>query len=122
MLYYEHARLKKKLSRILEKHSALSHKLKSVVMGDLATRYDMIFEDSDKKFHYVHESCRLGRTLVCLINEYENKGYRLVFHVMGDLATRHELFFEKEVWFYVYKCLINLYYVWQNLHSRIYYL
>ena len=79
MLYYEHARLKKKLSRILEKHSALSHKLKSVVMGDLATRYDMIFEDSDKKFHYVHESCRLGRTLVRLINEYENKGYRLVF-------------------------------------------
>ena len=66
-------------------------------MGDLATRYDMIFEDSDKKFHYVHESCRLGRTLVRLINEYENKGYRLVFHVMGDLATRHELFFEKEV-------------------------
>lgn len=91
-------------------------------MGDLAIRYDMIFEDSDKKFHYIHESCRLGRTLVRLINEYENKGYRLVFHVMGDVATRHELFFEKEVWFYVYKYLINLCYVWQNLHSKIYYL
>ncbi len=97
MVYYEHARSKKKVSKILEKHFMLNHKLKSVVMGDFATRYDIIFEDSDKKYHYVHESCRLGKTLTRLINEFEKEGYSLVFHVMGDMFTRHELFFEKEI-------------------------
>lgn len=97
MLYYEHARLKKKVSKILNNHSALSHKLKSVVMGDLATRYDMIFEDSEIQYEYVHKSCRRGRTLIKLLNFFEEKGYVLVFHVMGDMGTRHELFFEKEI-------------------------
>ena len=93
MVYYERARLKKKVSKILEKHSILNHKLKSVVMGDFATRYDMIFEDSDKKYHYIHKSCRSGKTLTRLINDFEKEGYSLVFHVMGDMLTRHELFF-----------------------------
>ena len=97
MVYYEHARLKKKVSKILEKHSTLNHKLKSVVMGDFATRYDIIFEDSDKKYHYVHKSCRLSKTLTKFINDFEKEGYSLVFHVMGDMFTRHELFFEKEI-------------------------
>lgn len=97
MTYYEHARFQSKLDRILEKHSKLGHRLKSVVMGDMATRYDMIFEDSDKRYQYIHECCRRGSTLAKLINQYESKGYRLAFHIMGDLATRHELFFEKEI-------------------------
>ena len=97
MVYYEHARFKKKVAKLLEKHSALNHKLKSVVMGDLATRYDMIFEDSDIKYNYVHKSCRLGKTLTKLINSFEKEGYVLVFHVMGDMLTRHELFFEKKI-------------------------
>lgn len=66
-------------------------------MADMATRYDMIFEDSNKKYKYVHECCRTGSKLTKLINQYEGLGYHLVFHIMGDLATRHELFFEKEV-------------------------
>ena len=64
-------------------------------MGDLATRYDMIFETSDNQYHYVHKSCRRGKTLIKLINFYEQEGYTLLFHLMGDMATRHELFFEK---------------------------
>ena len=97
MVYYEHARFKKKVAKILEKHSILNHKLKSVVIGDLATRYDMIFEDSYKKYNYVHKSCRSGKTLTNLINDFEKEGYLLIFHVMGDMLTRHELFFEKEI-------------------------
>ena len=65
-------------------------------MGDLATRYDLLFEDSDKKYTYIHECCRRAKTLTELVNKYENMGYKLVFHIMGDMATRHELFFEKE--------------------------
>ena len=97
MTYYEHTRFNRKVTKILEKHTALNHRLKSVVMGDLATRYDMLFEDSDKQYHYIHKSCRSGKTLSKLINDFENEGYSLVFHVMGDLLTRHELFFEKEM-------------------------
>jgi hypothetical protein len=97
MTYYEHARTKKKVSQILEKHTNLNHKLKSIVMADLATRYDMVFEDSDIKFQYVHKSCRLGKNAAKLINEFESEGYSLVFHIMGDLFTRHELFFEKKM-------------------------
>ena len=95
LLYYEHARLQGKLDRILEKHSLLGHRLKSVVMADMATRYDMIFEDSDKYYLYAHIACRRAKTLIKTINDYESNGYKLVFHVMGDLATRRELFFER---------------------------
>lgn len=97
MTYYEHARFQSKLDRILEKHSKLGHRLKSVVMGDMTTRYDMIFEDSNKRYQYIHECCRRGSKLAKLINQYESKGYRLAFHIMGNLATNHELFFEKEI-------------------------
>jgi len=96
MVYYEHARLVKNVQKALDKHSALGHRLKSAVMGDLATRYDLLFEDSDKKYTYIHECCRRAKTLTELVNKYESMGYKLVFHIMGDLATRHELFFEKE--------------------------
>jgi len=96
MTYYKHARWHHSVQKILNEESALGHKLKSVVMGDLMTRYDMIFEDSDKKYIYFHEHCRTGGSVTKFINDYENRGYKLVFHVMGDLATRHELFFEKE--------------------------
>lgn len=97
MVYYKHARFVFKLKKILDDEAALGHRLKSVVMADLATRYDMIFEDSDKKYSYIHKCCRRGSTLARLINQHESEGYKLVFHVMGDLATRHELFFEKEL-------------------------
>ena len=97
MTYYEHARLVSKLHKILAEHSALGHKLKSAVMGDLMTRYDLIFEDSDTRFEYVHECCRTAKTLTSVIEKYEEQGYKLVFHLSGDLATRHELFFEKPV-------------------------
>ena len=94
MLYYEHARFQGKLDEILEKHSLLGHRLKFVVMGDMGTRYDMIFEDSDKYYSYAHIACRRATTLVKMINDYESNGYKLVFYFMSDLATRYELFFE----------------------------
>jgi predicted amidohydrolase YtcJ len=97
MVYYRHCRFAGKVQKILDEETAMGHKLKSAVMGDLATRYDMMFEDSEIKYTYVHECCRTGGKLTKIVNEYENRGYKLVFHTMGDLATRHELFFEKEV-------------------------
>lgn len=71
--------------------------IKDAVMGDLATRYDMMFEDCETRYIYVHECCRTGGKLTKIVNEYENRGYKLVYHIMSDLATRHEFFFEKEV-------------------------
>ena len=68
----------------------------TAVMADMLTRCDLIFEDSEKHYRYVHECCRRSKTLVNLINQREAEGYKLVFHIMSDLATRHELFFEKE--------------------------
>ena len=65
-------------------------------MGDLTTRYDLIFEDSNKRYVYHHEHCRLTSKLVRLMNEYQARGFDLVCHVMSDLGTRHELFFEME--------------------------
>ena len=96
MVYYKHARLKSTLDRILEEESNLGHHLKSAVMADMLTRYDLVFEDSEKHYQYHHECCRRSSTLVKLINQREAEGYKLVFHIMSDLATRHELFFEKE--------------------------
>ena len=97
MVYYRHARWHINVQKVLDEESNLGHKLKSVTMGDLGTRYDMYFEDSSSKYIYVHEHCRIPNKVTYLINQYENNGYKLIFHVMGDLNTRHELFFEKEI-------------------------
>ena len=97
MVYFEHARLQKKLNKILEEHSNLGHRLKSVLITDLFTRYDLIFEDSDKKYSYIHKSFHLTKKIAPAINECEKEGYKLVFHLAGDFTTSHELFFEKEI-------------------------
>ncbi len=97
MTIYRHARFHGKVQKILDAQSQLNRKLVSVVMSDMMTRYDMFFEDSIKKYTYIHEHTRFGEKVVKIIDRYEQDGYKLVFHVMGDLATRHELFFEKEV-------------------------
>ena len=96
MIYYRHARFHGKVQKILNEESDKNHRLISVVMGDMMSRYDMIFEDSKTKYLYIHEYCRRGKTVAETINYYTSLGYTLAFHVMGDLATRHELFFEKE--------------------------
>lgn len=97
MIYYEHARLQRKVDKILEKHSALRHHLKTVLMADLGSRYDMFFEDSNKHYLYIHISLRRPKRVPEFITYYENKGFKLIFHLLGDLTLRHELFFEKEV-------------------------
>lgn len=97
MIKYRHARIHSKVQKILDEESKKGRKLKSVVMADLMTRYDMYFEESDVKYTYVHEHTRFSKKVVKLIEEYESNGYKLAFHVMGDLATRNELFFEKVV-------------------------
>ena len=97
MIYYRHARFHKKVEKILNEESDAGHKLKSVTMSDMGSRYDMYFEDSSKKYKYIHEHCRFAKKVAKLINDYENNGYKMIFHIMGDLNTRHELFFEKEI-------------------------
>lgn len=97
---YEQCRRKVTLDRLLEEYAREGYKLKSVVMGDLMTRYELIFvkDPSDtKKYEYVHEPCRRTSTLTNLLNEYTKEGFTLSAHVKSDLGTRHELFFEREI-------------------------
>lgn len=97
---YEKCRLSSRVTKILDKYSNNGRKLSSVAMGDLATRYEMIFEkeeSQEKSYSYKHEKCRRSSKVTKLLNEYAKNGRKLVFHVMGDLATRHELFFGKEI-------------------------
>ncbi len=97
---YVKARMKSKVIKLLKKYSEDGWKLKSVAMGDLATRFEMIFErDSDKsyRYEYVYKRSRMAGKVTAYLNEFSQKGYNMVFHVMGDMATRHELFFEKQI-------------------------
>ena len=97
MIYYEHSRSGKKLTKILEKHQNLGHKLKSVVVSDFFTRCDLYFEDSETKYAYIHKCCHSAKKVATTIETYEKEGYKLVFHLVGGFTTTHELFFEKEI-------------------------
>lgn len=97
---HEKCRMKGRLDELLQQHSDAGNRLVSVAMGDLATRYELIFEKAENpqvKYIYRHEKCRMSSKVADYLNEYSAKGYKMVFHVMGDMMTRHELFFEKQV-------------------------
>ena len=60
---YVKCRLVSKLRRYLYEYSKNGYRLKSVVMADLMTRFDLVFEklnDPTIKYEYVHEKCRLS--------------------------------------------------------------
>lgn len=97
---HEHCRLVKKLQKLLNDYSADGYILKSITMGDLMTRYELLFEkDCAHAYNvvYEHRCCRRSKKLNMIIDEYIQNGWKLAFQFMSDMGSRYDVIFIKDV-------------------------
>lgn len=95
---HESCRLVKKLRKMLEEYAASGWKLKSVTMGDMMTRYELVFEkcaSGTQEYIYAHECCRRKKKLNRLLADYAASGWELAFQIMSDMGTRYDAIFVK---------------------------
>lgn len=95
---HESCRLVKKLRNLLEAYAASGWKLKSVTMGDMMTRYELVFERCEsgtQEYIYAHACCRRKKKLNKILAEYAQDGWELAFQIMSDMGTRYDAIFVK---------------------------
>ncbi len=96
---HEHCRLVKKLIKLLNAYSADGYILKSVSMGDLMTRYELLFEkdlDAPANVTYEHKCCRRSKKLNSILEEYSRNGWKAAFQFMSDMGSRYDVIFVKD--------------------------